>query len=83
MLSSRKSQIGTTEVDFLGMHFTQGKYVPQPHVAKELPKFPYENMSTKQIQQFLGILSYIKDFIPHIFKHTTKLSKLFKKNALP
>ena len=83
MLSLRKSQIGTTEVDFLGMNFAQEKYVPQPHIAEELPKFPDENMSTKQIQQFLGILNYIWDFIPHISKYTTKLSKLLKKNVLP
>ena len=47
MLSLRKSQIKTTEVDFLGIHFAQEKYVPQPHIAEELPKFPGENMSTK------------------------------------
>ena len=47
MLSSRKSQIGTVEVDFLGIHFTQGKYVFQSHIVEELLKFPDENMSTK------------------------------------
>ena len=65
------------------MHFTQGKYVPQLQIIEELPKFSNENMSTKQIQQFLGILNYIRDFIPHISKHTTMLSKLLKKNAPP
>ena len=49
MLSFKKSQIGTTEVDFLGIHFTQGKYVSQPHIAKELSKFSNKNMFTKQI----------------------------------
>ena len=83
MLSARKSQIGTIEVDFLGIHFAQGKYVPQPHIAEELPKFPDEKMSTKEIQQFLGFLNYIRDFIPHISRYTNKLSKLFKKNAPP
>ena len=81
MLSSRKSHIRATEVDFLGMYFTRGKYVPQPHITEELPKIPDENMSTKHIQQFLGTLNYIKDFIPHISECTTKLSKLLKKNA--
>ena len=65
------------------MHLAQGKYVPQSHIAEELPKFLDENMSTKQIQQFLGILNYIRDFTPHNSKYTTKLSKLLKKNALP
>ena len=56
MLSTRKSQIGTTKVDFLEIHFARGRYVPQLHIAEELPKFSNENMSIKQIQQFLGIL---------------------------
>ena len=80
-LSWRKFQIGTTKVDFLGMHFSQGKYVPQPYIVEELPKFLDENMTIKQIQQFLGILNYIRDFIPYISKNTTKLSKVLKKNA--
>lgn len=37
MLSSRKSQIGTSEIDFLGMHFKEGKYVPQPHLVEAHP----------------------------------------------
>ena len=47
MLLARKFQIGITEVDFLGMHFTQEKYVPESHIAEELPKFPDEKMTTK------------------------------------
>ena len=73
MLSSSKSQIGTTEIKFLGMKFSKGKYSPQPHLVEELPKFPEKNFTTKQIQQFLGILNYIRDFIPNISHHTSKL----------
>jgi len=83
MLSSLKSQIGTTEIEFLGMKFSRGKYSPQPHLVEELPKFPEKNFTVKQIQQFLGILNYIRDFIPNISHHTSKLSKLLKKNAPP
>jgi len=83
MLSSSKSQIGTTEIEFLGMKFSRGKYSPQPHLVEELPKFPEKNFTVKQIQQFLGILNYIRDFIPNISHHTSKLSKLLKKNAPP
>jgi len=83
MLSSQKSQIGTTEIEFLGMKFSRGRYSPQPHLVEELPKFPKKNFTTKQIQQFLGILNYIRDFIPNISHHTSKLSKMLKKNAPP
>ena len=68
MLSERKSQLGQTEIDFLGMHFSQGKYQPQPHIAQELLNFPDENLTVKQIQQFLGIINYIRDFLPRLTK---------------
>ncbi|KAH9716861.1 hypothetical protein KPL71_021602 [Citrus sinensis] len=33
-----------------------------------------------QVQQFLGIINYIRDFLPHVNHHTSKLSALLKKN---
>jgi len=83
MLSSSKYQIGTTKIEFLRMKFSRGKYSPQPHLVKELPKFFEKNFTIKQIQQFLGILNYIRDFIPNISHYTSKLSKMLKKNAPP
>ena len=50
MLSTRKSHIGTAELDFLGMNFAQGRYVPQPQIDEKLPRYLDENMSSKQIQ---------------------------------
>jgi len=64
MLSSTKSQIGTTEIEFLIMKFSRGKYSPQPHLVEELLKFLEKNFTIKQIQQFLGILNYIRDLSP-------------------
>lgn len=83
MLSKKKSQIAQTEIDFLGMHFSQGKYQPQPHIAQELLNYPDENLTIKQIQQFLGIINYIRDFIPKLTKYTSPLSQLLKKNPPP
>ena len=64
MLSEKKIQLAQSQIDFLGMHFSQGTYKPQPHIAQELLNFPDENLTVKQIQQFLGIVNYIRDFIP-------------------
>ena len=77
MLSEKKIHLAQKEIDFLGMH------LPQPHIAEELINFPDENLTVKQIQQFLGILNYIRDFIPHAAKYTSLLSKLLKKNPPP
>ncbi|KAL0420823.1 UNVERIFIED_CONTAM: polyprotein [Sesamum latifolium] len=55
------------------------KYQPGPHITQELLKFPEENLTVKEIQQFLGIVNYIKDFIPQCSLYTSQLSKLLKK----
>jgi len=83
MLLEKKIHLAQKEIDFLGMHFSQGMYQPQPHIAEELINFPDENLTVKQIQQFLGILNYIRDFIPYAAKYTSLLSKLLKKNPPP
>ncbi|RDX66833.1 hypothetical protein CR513_54358, partial [Mucuna pruriens] len=64
------------------MHFFQGSYQPQPHIAEELLKFPDKSLTVKQIQQFLGIVNYIRDFIPNVAIYTSPLSKLLKKDPL-
>lgn len=83
MLLEKKSQLAQTEIYFLGMHFSQGKYQPQPHKARELLNFLDKNLTSKQIQQFLGIINYIRDFIPKLAKYTSLLSFLLKKNPPP
>ncbi|RDX86622.1 hypothetical protein CR513_32028, partial [Mucuna pruriens] len=80
MLSERKIYLFKTEIDFLGMHFSQGCYQPQPHIAEELKKFPDHSLTIKQTQQFLGIVNYIRDFIPHVAKYVSPLTRLLKKD---
>ncbi|XP_019261265.1 PREDICTED: uncharacterized protein LOC109239199 [Nicotiana attenuata] len=71
------------EIDFFEMHFVQGAYSPGPHICQELLKFPNTNLITKQIQQFLGIVNYVRDFIPNISTYISPLTEMLKKNALP
>ena len=44
------------------MMITNGHYQPSPHIATELLKFPDTHLNKKQIQQFLGIVNYVRDF---------------------
>ena len=81
MLSAKKMAVGLTEVDFLGMTIRNGAYVPQPHLAKELLRFPDENLTRTQIQQFLGIVNYLRDFVPRLSTWTTPLSSMLKKES--
>ncbi|KAH9671305.1 hypothetical protein KPL70_017323 [Citrus sinensis] len=80
MLSAKKSTITTNSIEFLGMTIKDGHYQPGKHIAQELIHFPNQNLSKRQIQQFLGIINYIRDFIPHVDHHTRQLSALLKKN---
>ncbi|KAH9782950.1 hypothetical protein KPL71_009129 [Citrus sinensis] len=79
MLSAKKSIIATDNVEFLGMIIKDGHYQPGKHIAQELLHFPDQQLSRRQIQQFLGIINYIRDFIPHVNHYTHHLSALLKK----
>ncbi|KAG8481392.1 hypothetical protein CXB51_026151 [Gossypium anomalum] len=83
MLSEKKMKINKSEINFLGMDIKDGKYQPQPHIVQELLKFPDENLSQKQVQQFYGIINYIRDFIEKISVFTNPLRKMLKKNPPP
>jgi len=83
MLSEKKIHLAQLEIDFLGMHFSQGTYQPQPYIAQELLKFPDCFLTIKEIQQFLGILNYIRDFIPKVARYTSPLFRLLKKDPPP
>ncbi|KAK2650123.1 hypothetical protein Ddye_017612 [Dipteronia dyeriana] len=62
------------------MQIKEGTFLPGPHLAKQLLDFPDSDLTQKQVQQFLGIINYIKDFIPQASLYTTALSSLLKKN---
>ena len=89
MSDSGASRIETLEIEKRklssnsnGHNFSHGGQ-PQPHIAQELLNFPNEFLTVKQIQQFLGIVNYIRDFIPGAAQYTSSLSKLLKKNSSP
>ncbi|KAH9752199.1 hypothetical protein KPL71_014610 [Citrus sinensis] len=83
MLSAKKSSLGKESIDFLGMLIKDGQYQPGPHIVTELLKFPATNLTKKQIQQFLGIVNYVRDFIPKVAIHTSQLSRMLKKQCPP
>ncbi|KAL2519014.1 putative reverse transcriptase domain [Abeliophyllum distichum] len=83
MLAQKKMQIGVNEVDFIGMHIKNGQYSLQPHIGQELLKFSDSNLSKKEIQQFLGIVNYMADFIDHLSTVIKPLQNMLKKNAPP
>lgn len=75
--------IGKTTINFLGMTISYGKCVPQPHIVTALKSFPDILTSPKMIQQFLGLVNYMTDFIPHVTKERFLLTQLLKKGSPP
>ncbi|KAL4564348.1 hypothetical protein LXL04_028408 [Taraxacum kok-saghyz] len=82
MLSESKMEVGVSSIEFLRMKISDGKYQPQPHIANELVHFPDELRSQKEIQQFLGVVNYMSDFLPKLSTHTVWLFTMLKKNPL-
>ena len=81
MLSEKKIQIRLSQMEFLRMQLSPGKYEAQPHLAQELLKFPNENLTNVQIQQFLDIVNYLRDFVPKLSVLTELLSNMLKKES--
>ena len=80
MLSEKKMVIGQSSIYFLGVNISDGKYTLQPHIASFLGEFPCKLTNTKQIQQFLGIVNYMLDFIPKVSRYRNYLAQLLKKS---
>ena len=80
MLFEKKMVIGQSSIDFLGVSISDEKYTLQPHIAASLGEFLDKLTSAKQIQQFLGIVNYMSDFIPKISKYRNSLAQLLKKS---
>lgn len=73
-------KVAQTKVEFLGMQLKDGAFQPSDHIAKELLKFPYENLSHKQVKQFLGIVNYLREFVAKITRYMYHLQKMLKKD---
>jgi len=82
MFSEKKMVIGQPSINFLGVSISNEKYTLQPHIVVSLGEFPNKLTSTKQIQQFLGIVNYMSDFIPKVSRYRNCLAQLLKKTPL-
>jgi hypothetical protein len=81
MLSESKMLICQKEIEFLGMVFVDGACTPDTHIAEEIQKFPDGPLTRKQIQQFLGIIQYLRNFIPRVAQMTRPLQFMLKKDV--
>ena len=82
MLSEKKMIIAQPSIDFLGLTIHDGAIRLQPHISTKIQEFSDGPFTTKQTQQFLGLVNYMKDFIPHIAHYRSILSQLLQKSPL-
>ncbi|XP_027156875.1 uncharacterized protein LOC113758046 [Coffea eugenioides] len=68
MLSEKKMFLAQQEISFLGMKITQGKCTPEQHVGQSIKDFPEDNLSKTQVQQFLGVVNYVREFLPKVYR---------------
>lgn len=59
----RKKIQEQNHISFLSMDFANVYYSLGSHIDDELQKFPNQNLTNIQIQQFFGIVNYVRDFI--------------------
>lgn len=60
-------------VDFLGIHISEGRIQMQPHVLTKLSKFPDQLIDKHMIQRFIGIFNYVHKYIPNISEKTAPI----------
>ncbi|GLJ26217.1 hypothetical protein SUGI_0503220 [Cryptomeria japonica] len=73
--------IGYIEIDFLGLHLDKGKIKLQSHVLKRIQEFPDVLTNKKQIQRFLGCLSYVAPFYKELAKDKKKIQDQLQESS--
>ena len=68
VFNSKKCRIKLPEIHFFGPR-------PDPKKVQDIQEIPG---SQSKIQKFLGIITYLSPFIPHLFQKTTPLQDLLK-----
>lgn len=79
--NARKMQIATDVVKYLGHIFELNEIKPDPErlLAVKQMNFP---RNKKDLQTFLGVVNYMRSFIPNLSDKTAPLRELLKKNVV-
>lgn len=80
ILSKKKAQLFKTKINFLGLEIDQGTHCPQNHILEHIHKFPDRIEDKKQLQRFLGILTYASDYIQKLAALRAPLQVKLKKD---
>nr|APG80689.1 reverse transcriptase [Cauliflower mosaic virus] len=81
ILSKKKAQLFKKKINFLGLEIDEGTHKPQGHILEHINKFPDTLEDKKQLQRFLGILTYASDYIPKLAQIRKPLQAKLKENV--
>ncbi|GJR84653.1 putative reverse transcriptase domain-containing protein [Tanacetum coccineum] len=71
-----------TKINFLGLEIDQGTHSPQKHILEHLHNFPDVLEDKKQLQKFLGVLTYAETYIEKLAKMRQPLQGKLKKDIV-
>ena len=80
ILSPKKIEVEQTTIEFLGLTLNPNGIQLQDHILIKLKEFPDILVDKKQLQSFLGILNYGRQFIKDLSKKEKSLQRLLKKD---
>ena len=69
------------EIEFLGKIYAENKVRIDPGRVEAIQKMPPPTNIT-ELQRFLGVVNYLRSFIPNLSEKTDNLGKLLKKREL-
>lgn len=75
-----KSQINVKEVKYLGHIFSEDGIRSDENRIRAIEKMGYP-VNKKDLQKFLGVVNYMRSFIPNLAEHTAPLRELLRKNV--
>lgn len=76
-----KMQFMTNSVKYVGMQFTEAGVLPDPALTEAVIKMR-EPRNSLEVQQALGLGSYLTEFIPNLASITGPLRELIRKDSV-
>ena len=79
-LSSKKLELRRDRVSFFGAIYSREGVHPDPKKVQGIEEMTAPE-TKQQLQSFLGMVTYMGNFIPHLSHHTEPLRQLLKKDV--
>lgn len=79
--NENKIQIASKKVKYLGHIYSHNEIKPDPDRLTAIEQMTRPK-NKKDLQTFLGVVNYLRSFIPNLSELTAPLPELFKKNAI-